>query len=194
MTIDLPQEPAEKVEALLSWAAREKATDLHFSPFADGCTVRARIDGLLREVCRIEPEAALRVLSRVKVLAEMDIAEKRRPQDGRLSRLLDGQTIDFRASSIPSLHGESLVLRVLDRSAGLRPIDQLGLADRDLRLFQSFLQQASGMTIVSGPTGAGKTTTLYAGLQLLASPERHVLTIEDPIEYEFPRVLQTAVK
>jgi type II secretory ATPase GspE/PulE/Tfp pilus assembly ATPase PilB-like protein len=172
----------------------EKATDLHFSPHEGGGVVRGRVDGLLREVHQLDGNLLNKVSSRIKVLAEMDIAEKRRPQDGRISRVLEDRAVDFRVSTIPTLYGESVVLRILDRSSGLRAIDQLGMPPREVKLLRSFLAEPSGLIIVTGPTGAGKTTTLYAGLQALAIPERNCLTIEDPIEYEIPRVLQTAVQ
>jgi type II secretory ATPase GspE/PulE/Tfp pilus assembly ATPase PilB-like protein len=189
-----PAEPTELLEALLRWAVQEKATDLHFSPHGGGGVVRGRVDGLLREVHLLDGHLLNKVASRIKVLAEMDIAEKRRPQDGRLSRVLEDHSVDFRVSSIPSLYGESVVLRILDRASGIRPIEQLGMPSRELKLLRSFLSEPSGLIIVTGPTGAGKTTTLYAALLALATPERHCLTIEDPIEYEIQGVLQTAVQ
>lgn len=190
----LPAEPTPLVEALLGWAVREKATDVHFAPVPEGCVVRARVDGLLRDLSTLDHAVFPRVLGHLKVLAEMDIAERRKPQDGRISRVIEDRPVDFRVSSIPTLHGESLVLRVLDRMAGLRTIEQLGLPPRETRVLRSLLAQPNGLLVVTGPTGAGKTTTLYAALLELVSPERNVLTIEDPIEYEVPRVLQTAVR
>ncbi len=190
---EFPSDPAALVDALLAWAVREGATDLHFSPFSEGFLVRGRIDGVLRDVHALDGASFPKVVSRLKVMAEMDIAEKRRPQDGRISLVVEDRPVDFRASSIPGLLGESIALRVQDRSAGLRALDQLGLPAREVRVFRSFLSHANGMMIVSGPTGAGKTTTLYAALKEVASPDRNVLTIEDPIEYELHRVLQTAV-
>jgi type II secretory ATPase GspE/PulE/Tfp pilus assembly ATPase PilB-like protein len=190
---DFPSDPGPLVDELFLLAAREAATDIHLSPIAGGGLVRLRVDGLLRDVHRLEEALLLKVVSRIKVLAEMDIAEKRKPQDGRVTRVLGDRTVDFRVSAIPSLHGESLALRVLDRTAGVRRTSQLGLGERDVRLLGSLLAEPSGMIVVTGPTGAGKTTTLYAALLELASPERNVITIEDPIEYAVPGVTQTAV-
>src|SRR5262245_55361630 len=130
-TLDFPAEPSAHLEAILGWAVRERATDIHLSPLAEGGVVRVRIDGLLRDLEPLEPGLFLKVTSRVKVLAEMDIAEKRRPQDGRVSRVLSDRPIDFRVSSIPALHGESLVLRVLDRTSGVRTLEQLGLPSKE---------------------------------------------------------------
>jgi type II secretory ATPase GspE/PulE/Tfp pilus assembly ATPase PilB-like protein len=193
-TSNLPADPTSLVDALLERAVEGKATDIHLAPLPGACVVRARIDGLLRDIHTLDADLYPRVASRIKVLAEMDIAEKRRPQDGRISRVFGDRPVDFRVSAIPTLHGESLVLRVLDRASGLRAVDQLGLPPREARAFSSLVSQSSGLIIVTGPTGAGKTTTLYAGLVQVAVPERNCMTIEDPVEYEIPRVLQTAVQ
>ncbi len=190
---NLPQEPAALSEALLAGAVERGATDIHFAPVPDGCMVRARVDGLLRDLHHLNGNLYPKVISRLKVLAEIDIAEKRRPQDGRFSWIFKEREVDFRVSAIPTLHGESLVLRVLERSTGLRKIEQLGLSPKEVRLFRSLIEHSSGIIVVTGPTGSGKTTTLYAALLELATPEQNVMTIEDPIEYEIPRVLQTAV-
>jgi type II secretory ATPase GspE/PulE/Tfp pilus assembly ATPase PilB-like protein len=193
-TSNLPADPTSLVDALLERAVEGKATDIHLAPLPEACVVRARIDGLLRDLHTLDADLYPRVVSRIKVLAEMDIAEKRRPQDGRISRLFGERSVDFRVSAIPTLHGESLVLRVLDRASGLRTVGQLGLTPREAKVFSSLVSQSNGLIIVTGPTGAGKTTTLYAGLVEVAVPERNCMTIEDPIEYEIPRVLQTAVQ
>lgn len=193
-TPSFPADPTSLAEELLRWAVSEGATDIHFVPRSDDCVVRARIDGLLRDIHTLDKVLYTKTVSRIKVLADIDIAEKRRPQDGRLSFLFEERPVDFRLSSIPTLHGESLALRVLDRTAGLRALDQLGLSTREIRTIRSFLSHSSGLIIVTGPTGAGKTTTMYAALQELAVPERNVLSIEDPIEYEISGVVQTAVQ
>jgi type II secretory ATPase GspE/PulE/Tfp pilus assembly ATPase PilB-like protein len=172
----------------------ERATDIHLAPAPGGGLVRMRVDGLLRDVHELDKVVFPKVVSRIKVLGEMDIAEKRKPQDGRFSHPVDDRTVDLRISAIPTLHGESVALRILDRGTGLRRIDQLGMAGRETQVFSSFLADPSGLIVVTGPTGAGKSTTLYAALQSLAVPERNVMTIEDPIEYEVPRVLQTALQ
>ena len=193
-TTTFPADPTALIDALFAYAARERVTDLHFTPQADGGVVRARIDGHLREISRLDPQTFLKAASRLKVLAELDITERRRPQDGRISWGAEGREFDCRVSAIPTLHGESLSLRVLDRERSLLGIDQLGLPAQEAAHLRSALQHASGMTVVCGPTGAGKTTTLYAALSEVAVPERNVITIEDPIEYELPRVVQTAVQ
>ena len=148
------------VDALLDWAIGEGATDVHLDPTPEGCKVRVRIDGLLKDFHLIDLGIYLKVISRLKVLAELDLTEKRRPQDGRFSLMIGKRPVDFRVSSLPTLHGESLSLRVLDRMAGLRAIDALGLSPREQQVFRSLLASPSGMIVVTGPTGAGKTTTL----------------------------------
>jgi type II secretory ATPase GspE/PulE/Tfp pilus assembly ATPase PilB-like protein len=190
----LPADPASIVDAIILRALEEGATDIHFAPAHGGGAVRMRVDGLLRDVYELDAAVYPKVVSRIKVLGEMDIAERRKPQDGRFSHPVEDRAVDLRVSSIPALHGESIVLRLLDRAAGLRDLDGLGMPQREAQLFSSFLAEPSGLIIVTGPTGAGKSTTLYAALQRLAIPEQNVLSIEDPIEYEVPRVLQTALQ
>jgi len=182
------------VDSLLELAVSEKATDLHLAPFTAGCVVRVRVDGLLREIHNIDMELVPKVVSRIKVLAEIDIAEKRRPQDGRITRQIAQRFVDFRVSIIPSLHGESVVLRILDRDSTVRTTHQLGFPENEARIFSDLLSAPSGILVVTGPTGAGKTTTLYSALLALATPERNVITIEDPIEYEIPGVIQLPVQ
>ena len=190
----LPADPASIVDALILHAVQERATDIHLAPAPAGGSVRMRVDGLLRDVHELDGSVYPKVVSRIKVLGEMDIAERRKPQDGRFSHPVEDRAVDLRVSSIPALHGESIVLRLLDRASGLRDITQIGMPSREAQLFSSFLAEPSGLIIVTGPTGAGKSTTLYAALQRLAVPERNVLSIEDPVEYEVPRVLQTALQ
>ncbi|MBI4605212.1 MAG: type II/IV secretion system protein [Planctomycetes bacterium] len=191
---DYPTDPSALVDEIFRVAIEEGAADLHVAPFSGGCVVRARVDGLLREIHRLDEALSPKVVSRIKVLAEMDIAERRRPQDGRITRSFGDRTVDFRVSAIPTLHGESLALRILDRAVGVRATNQLGFPEREAKAFASLLSEPSGLIVVTGPTGAGKTTTLYAALLELAVPERNVITIEDPIEYAIPGVLQTAVQ
>lgn len=190
----LPEGIVPLVDALLERAVGEKATDIHFVPAADGGIVRIRVDGLLRDLHPLTRDAYPKVVGRIKVQAEIDIAERRRPQEGRFSLEVGGRRVDFRLSDVPTLHGESIVLRILDRQAGLLTLGGLGLSAKEIQVFRSVLTNPSGIVIVTGPTGAGKTTTLYAGLLELAVPERNVISIEDPIEYEIPRVLQTHVQ
>jgi type II secretory ATPase GspE/PulE/Tfp pilus assembly ATPase PilB-like protein len=190
----LPADPASIVEEVLRWAVAQGATDIHFSPRPGDGVVRARIDGLLRDAFSLPAALFTKVASRIKILAELDISEKRRPQDGRISWSMDGRRLDFRVSSLPALHGESVVLRVLGRFGGPITIDELGLNQRERREVRSLISNPSGLVLVTGPTGAGKTTTLYAALLELATPERNVLSLEDPIEYEVPWAVQTAVQ
>ena len=193
--LNLPEDPVGIVKGILAWAVEGRATDLHFTPRPEIATVRGRVDGVLREIHSLPMDRFKRVVSRIKVLAGVDIAEKRRPHDGRISMTLDdGRPVDFRLSSIPSLHGESVVLRVLDRSSGLLRLDRLGLSPRELGQIRSLVTAPNGLVLVVGPTGAGKTTTLYGAISEIASPERNVVTIEDPIEYELEQILQTNVQ
>ncbi|MEM7233054.1 MAG: GspE/PulE family protein [Planctomycetota bacterium] len=191
---ELPADASEAVDAILNWSVLKRATDIHFVPRADASVVRARIDGQLRDICEVDAETYRRYVSRLKVMAEVDIAERRRPQDGRLNRICDDRDVDFRLSLVPSIHGESVVLRVLDRSFGLVSLDGLGLGARETGRLRSLVSSPSGMVVVTGPTGAGKTTTLYAALAEASSPSRNAITIEDPVEYELPSVLQTAIQ
>ena len=192
--LDLPSDPVSIVDTILLWATRERATDVHFSPLLGKIPVRARVDGELRDICELDAAIFRKVVARLKVLAEIDVAEKRRPQGGRFTMHLDDRPVDFRVSLLPTLHGESAVLRILDRQAGLKSIDDLGFSRREANIFRSLIANPSGIVVVTGPTGAGKTTTLYAALRTLAVTERNVVTIEDPIEYEIDRALQTAVR
>lgn len=194
MDLTLPEDAVGIVDAILAWGVRKRATDLHFTPRREGGVIRARIDGVLREIHSLSGDRFKRVVSRIKVLAGVDIAEKRRPHDGRISWKLDDCAVDLRLSAIPSLYGESVVLRVLDRSTGLRRTDELGLSPRELGLFRSLFTGPNGLVLVVGPTGAGKTTSLYAAISEIAAPERNVVTIEDPVEYELAQILQTNVQ
>jgi general secretion pathway protein E len=182
------------VNQLISRAAETGASDVHIEAFEDRIRVRYRYDGILHEV---EPPA-LRlysaVISRIKIMARLDIAERRLPQDGRIRLTVRGREIDFRVSTIPSLHGESVVLRVLDRGAVELDYSKLGLPD-DIRLgLEHALNLPNGMVLVTGPTGSGKTTTLYTGLLHLNSVERNIITVEDPIEYQLGGINQMQVK
>ena len=182
------------VNRLLLDALQAGASDVHFEPFETTCRVRFRIDGILHEITRPPVHIARRIASRLKIMAQMDISERRLPQDGRI-RLhgADGAGIDFRVNTLPTLWGEKLVLRILDGGGAQMDIDALGLADCQREHFQSALRASQGLILVTGPTGSGKTVTLYAGLRLLNTPERNIATAEDPVEINLEGVNQVAV-
>jgi general secretion pathway protein E len=181
------------INAILSQAVRDQASDIHIETFEDRLSVRYRIDGVLAEVLSPKRMLAPLLVSRLKVMARLDIAEKRVPQDGRISVKIAGHAVDIRMSTIPSAHGERVVLRLLDTAAGQLKLSQLAMNDQVLTAFQKFLHSPHGIILVTGPTGSGKTTTLYAGLSHINETTRNILTIEDPIEYMLPGVGQTQV-
>src|SRR5439155_16265504 len=182
------------VNQLIARAVETRASDVHLEPFSDRLRVRYRYDGVLHEV--EAPPAGLHaaVVSRIKIMARLDIAERRLPQDGRIRLTVRGHEIDFRVSTVPSLHGESVVLRVLDRSAVDLDYAKLGLPDDIIQGLQDALNLPNGMVLVTGPTGSGKTTTLYTGLLQLNSVARNIITVEDPIEYQLAGINQIQVK
>lgn len=181
------------INAILSQAVRDNASDIHIETFEDRLSVRYRIDGVLAEVLSPKKMLAPLLVSRLKVMARLDIAEKRVPQDGRISVKLAGHAVDIRMSTIPSAHGERVVLRLLDTAAGQLQLSQLAMNEQVLAAYQKFLHSPHGIILVTGPTGSGKTTTLYAGLSHINETTRNILTIEDPIEYMLPGVGQTQV-
>lgn len=181
------------VDAILLQAVREGATDVHIEPFEDEVRVRYRIDGLLYDVTQPPKRLYPAVISRVKLMAGMDIAEKRTPQDGRIRIRISGQDLDLRVAVAPTVHGESAALRILNRAAMLLDLSHLGLSDETMGRFTRLLQKANGAVLVTGPTGSGKTTTLYAVLSRLNVPERKIITIEDPVEYQLKGVNQMQV-
>ena len=181
------------LNALLTQAAKDGASDIHIEPYERNSSVRFRVDGTLREV--VQPNRALHaaLISRLKIMAELDIAEKRLPQDGRISLRIGGRAIDVRVSTLPSAHGERAVLRLLDKGESKFTLESLGMSGGVLSQFNRLVQQPHGIVLVTGPTGSGKTTTLYAALQTLETATTNVLTVEDPIEYELPGIAQTQV-
>ena len=181
------------INAILSQAVREKASDVHIETFEDRLSVRYRIDGVLAEILSPKRMLAPLLVSRLKVMAKLDIAEKRVPQDGRISVKIAGHAVDIRMSTIPSAHGERVVLRLLDTAAGQLKLSQLDMNEQVAAAYQRFLHTPHGIILVTGPTGSGKTTTLYAGLAHINEATRNILTIEDPIEYMLPGVGQTQV-
>ena len=181
------------INALLREAMREKASDVHLETFEHYLSVRMRIDGQLREVLRPKRELANLLVSRIKVMARLDIAEKRVPQDGRISLRLAGHEVDVRVSTLPSAHGERVVMRLLDKQAGRLDLKCLGMPAATLNRFERILARPHGILLVTGPTGSGKTTSLYAALSHLNHPNRNILTVEDPVEYHLPGIGQTPV-
>ena len=181
------------LNALLTQAARDGASDIHIEPYERHSSVRFRVDGTLREV--VQPNRALHaaLISRLKIMADLDISEKRLPQDGRISLRLGTRAIDVRVSTLPSAHGERAVLRLLDKSENKISLEAVGMQGETLRRFEGLISQPHGIILVTGPTGSGKTTTLYAGLGRLDATRNNIMTVEDPIEYELPGVGQTRV-
>ncbi|MCV2350055.1 type II secretion system ATPase GspE [Paucibacter sp. Y2R2-4] len=181
------------LNALLTQAAKDGASDIHIEPYERASSVRFRVDGTLREV--VQPNRGLHaaLISRLKIMAELDIAEKRLPQDGRISLRIGGRAIDVRVSTLPSAHGERAVLRLLDKSESKFTLEGLGMSGDVLSSFKRLVQQPHGIVLVTGPTGSGKTTSLYASLQTVDTGTTNVLTVEDPIEYELSGIGQTQV-
>jgi len=182
------------VDWLLQYAFEQRASDIHLEPRRDEGYVRFRIDGVLHRVYQVPANVMIAIVGRIKILGGMDIAEKRRPLDGRLkTRTPDGAEIELRLSTVPTALGEKLVIRIFDPEVLSRSYEQLGLSEQELRLWQSFVEQPYGIVLVTGPTGSGKTTTLYSTLKQLATPEVNVSTIEDPIEMVEPAFNQIQV-
>ncbi len=181
------------VNQLLRRAVRLGASDLHIEPHEEGLRARMRLDGTLQTALDRRDVPGRRVVSRLKVMAGLDIAETRLPQDGRIALRLGGRAIDVRMSSLPGHYGERVVLRLLDRSEGLVPLDALGLGADQAELLQRLAAQPNGIILATGPTGSGKTTTLYSLLQLADRGERNIVTVEDPVEYDLPGVSQSQV-
>ncbi len=181
------------LNALLTQAARDGASDIHIEPYERHSSVRFRVDGTLREV--VQPNRALHaaLISRLKIMAELDIAERRLPQDGRISLRIGTRAVDVRVSTLPSAHGERAVLRLLDKSQGRLSLETLGMQGEALSRFERLIAQPHGIVLVTGPTGSGKTTTLYAALSRLDATRNNIMTVEDPIEYELAGVGQTQV-
>src|SRR6201999_4227970 len=182
------------VNSLITRASESRASDIHIEPAEDCVRVRYRVDGALTDVEQLPSHLKLPLVSRIKVMASLDIAERRLPQDGRMRVAVRGQEIDLRVATSPTIHGESVVMRILDRSSLSLDFKTLGFEDDVLAQFLHVLKQPHGIVLVTGPTGSGKTTTLYASLAAINSPDRKILTIEDPIEYRLAGINQTQVK
>ena len=181
------------INAIFTQAVKENASDIHVEPFENRLVIRFRVDGILREVLQTKRAVAPLVVSRLKVMSKLDIAEKRLPQDGRISLRIAGRAVDVRVSTIPSGHGERVVLRLLDKQAGRIDLHALGMAAETEKLMDELIHKPHGILLVTGPTGSGKTTTLYAGLERLNDNTRNIITVEDPIEYFIDGVGQTQV-
>ena len=181
------------VNALLTDAVKRGASDLHFEPAHEFLRIRYRIDGVLRQIRSLHRDHWAAIAVRLKVMATMNIAERRAPQDGRISLSVAGREIDFRVSSLPTAHGENIVLRVLDRQKGIVALDQLGLHEEALGALRLMMARPEGIILVTGPTGSGKTTTLYSILSHLDTEAVNIMTLEDPVEYPMQRIRQTAV-
>ena len=181
------------LNALLTEAVKENASDIHIEPFENRVVIRFRVDGVLKEVLAPQKGIAAPVASRIKVMAKLDIAERRLPQDGRISLKIAGRPVDVRVSTIPSGHGERIVLRLLDKQAGRLDLRDLGMEDAGLKRIDDLIHRPHGIFLVTGPTGSGKTTTLYASLLRLNDSTRNILTVEDPIEYYIDGIGQTQV-
>lgn len=181
------------INALLAEAIKLGASDIHIETYEERLVVRFRVDGVLRVVLEPKRVLASLIVSRIKVMASLDIAEKRLPQDGRISVRIGGRPVDVRVSTMPSGHGERVVLRLLDKQAGKIDLSVLGMAPDILKLVENIVEQPHGIVLVTGPTGSGKTTTLYAVLTKLNTEKRNILTVEDPIEYYLDGIGQTQV-
>ena len=193
-TSDLMGDPLVRlVESFLVQAVTTGASDIHIEPLEQKLRIRMRIDGDLSETALLPLQAASPIVSRLKILSGLDISEKRLPQDGRLTTNIDNRQVSFRVSTIPAIHGEKMVLRVLDQSRGLFSIESLGLYGPNRNSFDRLLQRPHGLVLATGPTGSGKTSTLYAMLDHLNSPDRNIMTLEDPVEYSLPGITQTQI-
>ena len=181
------------INAVLTQAVKENASDIHIEPFENRLVVRFRVDGVLREVLQSKRAVAPLVVSSIKVMSKLDIAEKRLPQDGRISLRVAGRAVDVRVSTIPAGYGERVVLRMLDKQAGRLELTALGMDPDTERLIDELIHKPHGILLVTGPTGSGKTTTLYAALERLNDDTRNIMTVEDPIEYYIDGIGQTQV-
>jgi general secretion pathway protein E len=181
------------INAVLTEAIKENASDVHIEPYENRLGVRFRVDGVLREVLKSSRALAPLVVSRIKVMSKLDIAEKRLPQDGRISLRIAGRAVDVRVSTMPSGHGERVVLRLLDKQAGRLDLESLGMENKSRDLMDELIHKPHGIILVTGPTGSGKTTTLYAALARINDNTRNIMTVEDPIEYFIDGIGQTQV-
>lgn len=178
------------VNKIISQAIDKRASDIHIEPFEDELLVRYRIDGVLHEIMNFPKTVAPALISRIKIISNLDIAEKRLPQDGRIHMRIKNKDLDFRVSTLPTLHGESVVMRILDRQAMKVDLAMLGFSERDLKNWVNLVEHPHGIILVTGPTGSGKSTSLYATLNFINKPDRKIVTIEDPVEYNLKGIVQ----
>jgi type IV pilus assembly protein PilB len=181
------------VNQIVAQAVEQGASDIHLAPDGRELRVRFRVDGVLQDITTVSRRMAPGAISRVKIMAEMNIAERRLPQDGRVGLTVDGRHIDLRVVTLPSVHGEAIVMRVLDKDSVVTTLDKLGFSDADRHRFEHACHETHGAVLVTGPTGSGKSTTLYAALQMLNTPEKNIITVEDPVEYEMEGLTQLQV-
>ncbi|MCQ2372995.1 MAG: GspE/PulE family protein [Phascolarctobacterium sp.] len=181
------------VEAIFSCSLQLNASDIHVEPGVEVTRVRIRIDGLLKELCRLPMIKHNSILSRIKLLSELDISERRLPQDGHLTVEFQGRSIDMRISTLPTINGEKMVIRLLDKNINLRSLDKLDLTRDNYNKYEKLIRSPNGLILVTGPTGSGKTTTLYATLREINSESKNIVTIEDPVEYYLEGINQVAI-
>ena len=183
----------EMVNQIILRAVKFDASDIHIEPVKDGLLVRFRVDGMLQDSVSIPRSARAAIVSRVKIMSKLDIAEKRLPQDGRFQAKVANKEVDFRVSTLPGIHGEKVVIRLLDMSKGVQPLSKLGVEPDDFQRLLDMIKKTTGIAIVTGPTGSGKTSTLYSILDMIKSPEKNIVTVEDPVEYQLERIYQVQV-
>ncbi|HXC46185.1 MAG TPA: ATPase, T2SS/T4P/T4SS family, partial [Solirubrobacteraceae bacterium] len=181
------------VNQIVGQAVELGASDVHLAPDGHEVRVRVRVDGILQDITTVPRRMAAGVVSRVKIMAELDISERRLPQDGRVSLTVDSRHIDLRVVTLPSVHGESIVMRILDKDSVVMKLEKLGMADTERERFERAFKETHGAVLVTGPTGSGKSTTLYAALQELNTPEKNIITVEDPVEYQIAGLTQVQV-
>ena len=181
------------VNGMIQQAVQLQVSDIHVDPADSQVLIRYRIDGVLRTERVIPKQMQGFITARLKIMAKLNIAERRLPQDGRIKMQVDYRTVDIRVSSLPTIHGEKLVLRILDLSVGVKGIDQLGFSELNYRNFKSMVEVPYGMVLITGPTGSGKTTTLYSALQHLNNDSDNIITVEDPVEYQLEGINQVHV-
>ncbi|MGA7704862.1 MAG: ATPase, T2SS/T4P/T4SS family [Solirubrobacteraceae bacterium] len=181
------------VNQIVAQAIERGASDVHMAPDGHEVRVRVRVDGIMQDITTVPRRMAAGVVSRVKIMAELDIAERRLPQDGRVSLTVEGRHIDLRVVTLPSVHGESIVMRILDKDSVVMKLEKLGMADTERERFEKAFHETHGAVLVTGPTGSGKSTTLYAALLALNTPEKNIITVEDPVEYQLDGITQVQV-
>ena len=181
------------VNIMITQAVKDRASDIHIEPEEDMLRVRSRIDGILHEVTNLPKKLQNPIISRIKILSKIDISENRKPQDGRIRLAIENKELDIRVSTFPTVHGENVVMRLLDKSSVLLGLKEIGFMDHDLEVFDKLIRRPNGIILITGPTGSGKTSTLYSALTTINSIEKNIITIEDPVEYQLPLIRQTQI-